>query len=130
MYYLFVDDNREPEQVRWTKLPENVAWVKAHSYYEFVGVIGELGIPKFISYDCDLCDEHYAALFNLRERYLLHYKEFKTRCGIECVEYLLKLCKKKRVPHPPFIAHTKNQYAQGFIENLINKYNESLTDRY
>jgi hypothetical protein len=122
-YYLFLDDSRKPSEVHWVALPENVAWVVAKSYQEFTQVISELGLPKFITYDCDLCDEHYQAYFNLREAYPLHYRHFKTKCGIDCIDYLLKLCKKRGIKHPEHMLHTKNHYAIGVMASMIALHN-------
>lgn len=127
-YYLFLDDSRKPQQVNWVALPENVAWVCARSFHDFVYVIGQMGIPKFIAYDCDLCQEHYDAYFNMRERYVLHYKEFKERCGIHCLEYILKLCKDKGMKHPEAIVHSQNNYAKGFMENMIDAFNKGVKE--
>jgi ribA/ribD-fused uncharacterized protein len=126
-YYLFLDDSRKPHQVTWVSLPENVAWVSARSYTDFVYVISQMGIPKFVAYDCDLCQEHYDAYFAHREGYLKVYPNFKTKCGIDCVEYLIKLCKKNGVKHPDCIVHTQNNYTRGYIENMITAYNATQT---
>ena len=122
-YYLFLDDSRQPSKVTWMDLPQNVEWVVAKSYQEFVVAILTRGIPKFVTYDCDLCDEHYKAFFEMRHRYVIHYNEFKTKCGIDCAEWMLKQCQRLKIPHPEFLAHTMNTYARGFIENKIKKYN-------
>lgn len=125
-YYLFLDDSRKPHQVTWATLPENAAWVQARSYTDFVYVLGQMGIPKFVAYDCDLCQEHYDCYFSHREKYLLVYQDFKTKCGIHCVEHLIKLCKKNGVKHPDYIVHTQNNYVQGFMEKTIEDYNKSV----
>lgn len=127
-YYLFLDDSRKPHQVTWAPLPENVAWVQARSYTDFVYVISQMGIPKFVAYDCDLCQEHYDAYFAHREGYLKVYPDFKTKCGIDCVDYLIKLCKKNGVRHPDCLVHTQNNYTRGFIENMIATYNATQTE--
>lgn len=125
-YYLFLDDARKPSDVNWVPLPENVAWVVARSYEDFVMTLNKMGIPKFIAYDNDLCEAHYHAFFNLREHYVVEYKNFETKCGIHCVEYLLKLCKKQGIKHPDFITHTRNHYAAAFIDAMIKSFNDSL----
>ena len=84
-YYLFLDDARKVSDVTWVTLPENVAWVIARSFEDFIQTIQKMGIPKFIAYDCDLCQDHYDAFFNLREHYITEYRNFKTRCGIHCM---------------------------------------------
>lgn len=123
-YHLFLDDQRNLEDVHWIELPQSDAWRTVRSYKEFCHVINTFGMPDFIAYDCDLCDEHYEAYFNLRHAYPLHYKKFKNKCGIDCIDWLLEYCKEFDLKHPPFVAHTKNHYAKGFMENLIQKFNE------
>jgi ribA/ribD-fused uncharacterized protein len=122
-YYLFLDDSREPSKVTWKPLPENVHWVIAKSYDEFVKLLRDKGIPKFVAYDCDLCQEHYDAYFNLKGRYVLHYNAFKEKCGIHCVEHILKLCKDAGVDHPEFVIHTRNKYAEPVMESMIRLFN-------
>lgn len=126
-YYLFLDDSRRPHQVHWKPLPENVAWVQARSYTDFVYVISQMGIPKFVAYDCDLCQEHYDCYFSHREKYLIQYPSFQTKCGIDCVEYLIKLCKKNGVKHPEYIIHTQNNYVEGYMDKLIADYNKTIS---
>ena len=122
-YYLFLDDARKPSDVTWVTLPENVAWVVARSYEDFVAVLDKMGLPKFITYDCDLSVEHYNAFFELKHNYILKYNEFKNRCGISCVEHILKFCKARKVAHPPYLVHTRNHYAKPFMEQMIENFN-------
>ena len=125
-YYLFLDDARKVSDVTWVTLPENVAWVIARSFEDFIQTIQKMGIPKFIAYDCDLCQDHYDAFFNLREHYITEYRNFKTRCGIHCMEYLLYICKKNKIKHPDFILHTRNHYAEKFMGETIQKFNDGI----
>lgn len=122
-YHLFLDDSRLPHKVDWVDLPQNVDWVIAKYYSEFAKIVRERGIPKFVTYDCDLCDEHYQAFFNLRERYPLEYRNFKRRCGIHCVEMLIEECRRLNIPHPEYRIHTKNHYAEGSMKTIIELYN-------
>ena len=123
MYYLFLDDARLPRQVTWEKLPENVPWVHARSYSDFVQAIEKFGVPKFVAYDCDLCEEHYEAYFKLAEKYSLQYLDFKNKCGIHCLQYLLDVCKKKQINHPAYVIHTMNNHAKPFMDNMITQFN-------
>lgn len=125
-YYLFMDDTRKPREVDWVTLPQNVGWEIAKSYNEFVAMIMKCGIPKFVTYDCDLCDEHYSAFFNLCEKYVTEYRKFKTKCGIDCIEHMLKLCKRKGIAHPQYAIHTKNHYAEPFMKKLIQEHNKNV----
>jgi hypothetical protein len=123
-YNLFLDDVRRPKDVHWAELPENVTWEIVRNYHEFRKKIAEKGIPKFVAYDCDLHPEHNGFYGQWGgDQYLLHFRDFQFKCGIECVELLIEECKKQRVPHPPFVAHTLNFAGRHYITNLINKFN-------
>jgi hypothetical protein len=125
-YYLFLDDNRKPKDVTWVELPL-VEWVIIRDYKAFREVLKTRGLPDLISYDCDLCDEHYEAYFKHKHEYPLHYKEFKTPCGIHCIEFVLECCKiLKNRPHPEYILHTMNHHAKPFMKSMIEKHNVSV----
>lgn len=125
-YNLFLDDTRTPKDVTWIDLPK-VHWEIAKSFSDFVFLIKTKGIPDLVSYDCDLCQEHYDNYFALRHTYPIHYHEFKTPCGIHCIEYLLRVCSVlKERPHPPYFIHTMNNYAGPFMDNLIKDYNKRI----
>lgn len=120
MINLFLDDFRQPKDVTWVYLPP-VTWEIVKDYDSFVEIINEQGIPNIISYDCDLDYEHYQAYFELKHAYPLHYKKFKNKCGIDCAEYLLEICKKQGLPHPLWVIHSMNNYGRDYINNLIEK---------
>lgn len=123
-YNLFLDDIREPKDVTWVDLPKEVEWVIVKSFDEFVDTIFKRGIPKLVSYDCDLCDEHYQAYFMLRHSYVRNYHTFTTKCGIHCIEHLLEQCESLGIKHPESIIHTRNHYSEGFMKDLIERHNE------
>lgn len=52
-YHLFLDDERNPEDVTWVDLP-NVDWVICRTYDEFVATVTKLGLPVSVSFDNDL----------------------------------------------------------------------------
>ena len=122
-YHLFLDDLRLPNKVNWVPLPENVEWIVAKSYIEFGKIIGVRGIPKFVTYDCDLCDEHYLSYFQDRENYVTKYKQFQTKCGIHCIELMITMCSYRSIPHPTYAIHTKNHYVESYMTELIESYN-------
>ena len=63
-YNLFLDDIRDPEVVTWVSLPK-VEWTVVRSFKEFTDVLKKKGIPNYVAYDHDLCDQHYTALQNI-----------------------------------------------------------------
>lgn len=122
-YYLFLDDARQPSNVTWVTLPQNVNWVIAKSFKEFENIIMTRGVPGFVTYDCDLCEKHYEAYFSLREDYVKKYKQFETPCGITCAEFLISICEQLKVQHPQFVVHSMNQFGAKYIAERINVYN-------
>lgn len=126
-YNLFLDDRRYVADVDWVALPY-ASWVYIRSYEDFLKVIKMYGIPAFVSYDCDLCDEHYEAYFRYRTEYPEHRHEFKTKCGIHCLEHLLAICKEKGIAHPSYALHTQNEYARVFMDKLIREHNAKLCE--
>lgn len=124
-YFLFLDDVRWPENVLWEKYPDDIYCRQARNYLEFIDIISNRGIPVLVSYDCDLHDEHYAAYHLLKEKYPECSYKFKNKCGIQCVEYMIKCCQEKNVLHPEYKIHTLNHYAKPFMNSLIQNYNQS-----
>ncbi len=120
-YYLFLDDIRVPEEVTWVNLPQGVHWEISKSYYEFETMIRNHGVPKYVSYDCDLCDEHYESYFRDQEHYPVRYRNFKQKCGIDCVEHLIAVCAAAGIPHPQYSIHTKNNHAGPHMDAIIKE---------
>jgi hypothetical protein len=122
-YFLFLDDYRNPKDVNWVHIPD-AGWNIVRNFEQFTEAIFTLGIPNMVSYDCDLADEHYKAYFNLGTEYVNHYQEFKTKCGIHCLDFLLDVCKRRSLYHPPFIIHSKNHYVHTHMIHKIWQHNQ------
>lgn len=45
-YSLYIDDEREPKTAR--------SWIIARTYDDAISIIGELGVPSYLSFDHDL----------------------------------------------------------------------------
>ena len=60
MYKLFLDDVRNPKDVKWINLPLG-PWVIVRNYHDFVKYITSNGLPEFVAFDHDLGQEHYIA---------------------------------------------------------------------
>lgn len=119
-YYIFLDDIRVPEDVTWVKLP-TYEWLIVRNYDEFIQAISTKGIPSFVAYDHDLCDQHYTALQNI------DYSKFREKTGYECAKYLVNECMKKVIKHPRFVVHSMNPEGRKNIVSYINSYNRSFT---
>ena len=56
-YYLFLDDERMPNDVTWINLPKDDPWVIVRSYEEFTQYVSEHGLMIHVSFDNDLGDQ-------------------------------------------------------------------------
>jgi hypothetical protein len=126
-YNLFLDDYRVPEK---TFLPDgNVYlldasrtrkwdWEIVRSYKAFVDMIDKFGIPKMVSLDNDLTEEHMKA-YHLAVQHDKYVWEHFNDTGIHCVLYLIEACKKAGVPFPPYYIHSANYFARPIMRKLI-----------
>lgn len=130
MYYLFLDDERLPGHVTWVNLPGAVYEV-VRNYGEFVEIIETHGVPRFVSFDHDLADEHYVAGFrdaqlnstgqlafavadNLVE---VDYGVEKT--GYDCAKWLVDYCADRNLVFPEFAVHSMNPVGAERIKQYI-----------
>jgi hypothetical protein len=118
MFHLFLDDERLPEDVHWLLLPD-LDWVVVRSYDEFVRTVQQRGVPATVSFDHDLCDEHYQALL---EGLIVGEpdREFAEKTGYHCAEWLLAHCRALGQPPPAAIyVHTLNPIGRERIRALL-----------
>ena len=122
-YHLFLDDTRNPEDVTWIELPPH-QWTIVRNYNEFVRIIQIQGVPATVSYDHDLCDEHY------EEYRIAHtpghltsgrirYEILKEKTGMECARFLANLCVERKIPTPPYFVHTLNPCGRENIKSIM-----------
>lgn len=104
---LWLDDKRNPADHGET---DNVKWVR--SYLHFVRWITKHGIPKFVSFDHDLAEEHYVP-----EKYWVSYDEsakyqegkvYYDKTGLDCSKWLVKHCIDNRLDFPHWSCHSEN----------------------
>ena len=111
-YNLFLDDHRKPKDVKWIELPP-VAWVVVTNYKQFVETILRDGIPRMVSFDHDLADEHYkeySAVYDDRiicEK-KIRYEHFQEKTGYDCAKWLANYCIDKGIPIPLYYLHSLN----------------------
>ncbi len=118
-YHLFLDDERSPYKVTWVNLPPG-PWEVVKSYGEFVAKIKALGIPVFVSFDHDLCLEHYrASMFAADKHYNQYYTDgtFKEKTGYHCAQFLVEECIQQKVALPEYAVHTMNPVGK---ENIVS----------
>ena len=79
-YFLFLDDERFPQDVTWVKLPQH-NWTIVRNYNDFVRTIESKGIPKEIAFDHDLGHEHYQAYHTANKpgNGVIDYSSFKEK---------------------------------------------------
>jgi hypothetical protein len=122
--FLFLDDERDPSDVTWIDLPL-FNWTIVRSYDEFVKTIEANGLPKFISFDHDLAEEHYKI-------YTEHLPEFpyercKEKTGFQCAYWLVAYCQEEKLALPPWTVHSLNPIGRQNINSLLNSFLKSLT---
>jgi len=107
MYNLFLDDMRNANKF----LDDVRAWETVRSYTEFVRIIQQRGLPRFISFDHDLP-------YNNSE-----YPNEKT--GMDCAKWLVEFCMKTNQQLPEFQVHSMNPVGKLNIQSLLESYKKS-----
>lgn len=126
-YYLFLDDLRNPEKVTHTKIPD-VIWTIARNYDEFVNIIQGRGLPKYISFDHDLGEEHYEMLVECVENNnrSFPYHNCKEKTGYDCAKWLAEYCIMAGQPIPEYGCHSMNPIGKKNIIEYLESYKKSL----
>ena len=114
-YYLFLDDYRKPWQVTWVKLPTPAEWITVLSYKQFINKVTELGLPKFVTFDHDLADEHY--------HNGIDPGDYKEKTGLDCAKWLAEYCMDNKLPFPDFEVHSFNPVGAENIRKYIDSFN-------
>lgn len=123
MYLLYLDDVRQPSQTY--SQTEDKEWVIVRSYDEFVDHIQKHGLPKFVSFDHDLADEHYRkSMYDPDKHYSKYYTDgtFKEKTGRECAKWLVEYCIEKSLDLPEFNVHSANPIGRENIRSLLESY--------
>lgn len=123
-YKLFLDDERIPQKVTWTKLPLG-PWVIVRNYDQFVKYITANGLPSFVSFDHDLADEHYpcfepnGGIGNMKT---ISYDKYKEKTGYDCAKWMCDYCMEHDLDFPEYQVHSMNpigaENIRGYIENF------------
>jgi len=113
-YYLFLDDYRFPFLVWWVNLPEKEShkWVIARHYYDFVHIIQNNGLPKFISFDHDLD----------RQALPVYTEQTPGKNGMDCVKWLINICEINNLPFPACAVHSTNPTDGPKMGQVITEY--------
>ena len=124
-YYLFLDDERFPQDVTWVKLPPH-NWTIVRNYADFVRTIENKGLPAEIAFDHDLGFEHYTALHTTSKLFngIIDYNSFKEKTGYDCTKWLIEFCLEKNLPFPKFYVHSMNPIGKQNIINAVNSFKD------
>jgi hypothetical protein len=131
-YHLFLDDARDPQDVKWLDLPP-YNWVIVRDYKEFVQTVKSKGIPETVSFDHDLCQEHYdeytvAHDERMLSRGTIRYHIFTEKTGYDCAKWLAELCVKQKASIPEYFIHTLNPIGKENIASILESARKVLTE--
>ena len=122
-YNLFLDDERQPQKMYLLTTDEVYAgeWIVVKSFNEFKECIMNHGLPKRISFDHDLADEHYehGALTDWKE---FDYSKVKEKTGLDCLKWLIEYTKENNLDLSvidEFLVHSFNPIGRENILNLL-----------
>jgi len=118
-YYLFLDDERQPEDVTWLRLPP-ATWQIVRTYDDFVAYVTKHGAPVFVSFDHDLAHEHYrASMYNPDRHYSAYYTNgtFKEKTGRDAALWLVEYCLDRDIELPAYAVHSMNPIGR---ENIVS----------
>lgn len=123
-YNLFLDDERKPSNVTWIddspiNYQDKSLWTVVRTFKEFTDMISSNGLPKFISFDHDLADEHYP--WNNKFG-IPTYGSYKELTGYEAAKWLCEYCQEHGMSLPDWRVHSHNTIGK---ENII-KYLENF----
>lgn len=93
-------------------------WHMVKSHYEFVKHIYENGVPKIVSFDHDLSDNHYD-----HQHVDIPYDEYEEKTGFHSAKWLILYCidNDLEVPETIYI-HTMNTVGGANIKSLFTTY--------
>lgn len=106
MIGIFLDDERNPEDVYWVSYPDDIEWYVVRRMADFLFCIFNMEEEGYVvSFDHDLQD------FNLLG---------EENTGYDCLKTMLDFCMDRGVPIPKCYFHTQNPIGK---ENMVSYYN-------
>ena len=127
-YNLFLDDLRNPEAAYLyddkCKLTDKSGiaadkWVIVRDYSEFCLMVKHM-IPKTVSFDHDLHEEHIIHYFSVTQQTgVIEYGNLKNLTGRACAQYLVQQCEAAGVPLPKCYIHSANEWGRKEIAKAL-----------
>ena len=105
-YLLFLDDERHPDDVTWEKFPRDLVTFILKDFDTFVKQVMTSGMPAFVCFDHDLCDQHYQAMIAEAQGLPADYGPKKT--GYDAAKWLVDFCEDNKRKFPKYVVHSKN----------------------
>lgn len=130
--YLFLDDERNPGDVTWCALP-SAKYAVVRNFDEFVKHVLTFGVPRFVAFDHDLADEHYAVM--LKEVEASKFTAFveddfgglnltfdygPEKTGYDCAKWLVEFCEERGLKFPDYVVHSMNPVGRERIQAYID----------
>lgn len=119
-YALFLDDERNPWDVTWIKLPR-CSWHVVRSFDAFVEKIREKGIPSVVSFDHDLVLEHNPIFEQNPHPQNIHYESYKEKTGWHAAKWLKDICFHREADMPQCFVHSQNPWGAKNILKLLGQ---------
>jgi len=126
-YYLFLDDVRFPQDAfnytkdnRYLKLD----WIIVRSYDEFIDVVNNKGLPKIVSCDHDLADEHY----DRDDDGVIDYFSYNEKTGYDCAKWICNYCIENKKKLPEVLIHSWNNVGAENIINYISNFKKNYPE--
>ena len=104
-YNLFLDDTRQPRDVKWIRIPF-VSWTVVCNYTDFISVVEKRGIPDHISFDHDL-------------------GKFAEKTGFDCAAWFCKYYALQGHRFPEYTVHSTNPAGKDRIIALIESFKQN-----
>lgn len=118
-YFLFLDDFRSIDMVRFPAEYDFLPKIHVKNYKEFVETIQNRGLPSVVSYDHDLKNEHYSEYGEAIKRGYINYSKFKEKTGLDCAKFLINYCEENKKPLPIYFCHSMNHIGKKNILDLL-----------
>lgn len=125
-YNLFLDDIREPNWVIQYKTDptyNKLDWVVVRSHDEFIKYITENGMPRLISFDHDLADEHYVVYDRINAGLKSTLPDFKEKTGYESLKWVCDYALDNDCQLSDMMFHTANYVG---MKNMVTYYSNFI----